>query len=160
MFALVCVKEEFICLAGYVWSDKTCTQAACSYTHACTQACINTLTSDTENMLLQSVWTRCLAPFSSFSRDSSARAKALKEYSTYTHRGLMDYGSLSHRAFSAGLADWTETPCRPRGEPEGRVNTKLMERAPLWECLTSGRAQPGDDMEPSRWPNSGRPLDH
>lgn len=69
----------------------------------------------------------------------------------------MDYGSLGHRALSAGLADWTETPCRPRGEPEGWVNTKLMERAPLWDRLTSSRAQSGGDMEPSRWPNSGGP---
>lgn len=78
----------------------------------------------------------------------------------HTHRGLMDYGSLSRRALSAGLADWTETPCRPRGEPEGWVNTKLMERAPVWECLISGRAQLGDDMEPSRWPNSRKPPHH
>lgn len=69
----------------------------------------------------------------------------------------MDYGSPGHRALSAGLADWTETPCRPRGEPEGRVNTELMERAPLWDRLTSSRAQPGGDMEPSRWPTSGEP---
>lgn len=69
----------------------------------------------------------------------------------------MDCGSLGHRALSAGLADWTETPCGPRGEPEGRVNTKLIERAPLWDRLTSSRAQPGGDMEPSRWPDSGEP---
>ncbi len=85
------------------------------------------------------------------------KSQSIKEQSTYTQRGLMDYGSLGCRALSAGLADWTETPCRPRGEPEGWVNTKLMERAPLWDRLTSSRAQLRGDVEPSRWPSSGEP---
>lgn len=36
-------------------SWKVMQQAACSYTHDCTQACILTQSADTENMLLHSV---------------------------------------------------------------------------------------------------------
>lgn len=70
-------------------------------------------------------------------------------------RGLVHCGSLDNRGLSAGQAEWTETTCRPRDEPEGWINTNLMERASMWDRLTSGKTQPGGDMEPSRWANSG-----
>ena len=67
----------------------------------------------------------------------------------------MDYGSLGCGVFSAGLADWTETPCRPRGEPEWTGKHKADGNSPTVGRPGQQQGLHWDDMEPGRWPHSG-----